>query len=510
MSTLVSRPVGAVELLNVDDKSPLIELSPSQPLALDVISSAWMNAAIADSGRALVKSSIDFIMKSLIVLFKDTDAVTLLAFVAESITKVPSEVIPKSPSWLNGLILLLRKLVVSRPTSAGRAAYTQAAATLLQAFPHHTPTLLFETKSAKEKDPDVKPFTYLFINLLLIDIRSSYPSLLPKLNSAQYPALAKRLAAAFDVVSSFVGFLVRSLDNEQGDFLMPPDLLLKLRKDIAETIALTCEYLRDRYDAAVAGALGLDSEVRGGPATYGGTRLQIAYGSIRDDIPNDALVLASIRTLAIWLREDENEKLRGEAAGLTDLFTALYKASSSNDLDFRFPILTALEATLTTEQGVDTFLEQETWNVLAEDLASIVQSTLRKGKQQGLSIQKARAEQDASRGIEIVRVLLAAVDDFAVTEPLTAWMQVVPAAAGLNIAKDTLTSPTWLELEIAIMQLATALLNKASSGLRRQYRENMAALRGLMNGLKGKCEQGGLDDLREAVDDVIIELENLR
>ena len=471
-----------------------------------------MNAAIAESGRALVRSSIDSTMKSLVVLFKDTDAVTLLAFVADTLTKVPSEVIPQNPAWLSGLIILLRKLVVSRSTSVGRAAYTQAAAALLQAFPHQTPTLLFETKSSKDKDPDVKPFTYLFINLLLIDIRSSYPSLLPKLNSAEYPALSKRLAAAFDVISSFIGYLIRSLDDEDGDFIMPPDLLLKLRKDIAETISLTIEYLRDRYDASVAGALGLHPDAAGGPATYGGSGLQLTYDSIKDDISHDALVLASVRTLAIWLREDENEKLRGEAAGLTDLMTNLYKASSSNDSDFRFPILTALEANLTTEQGIDTFLEQETWNVLAQDLANIVQLTLRKGAQQDFATLEASTEQDASRGIEIVRVLLAAVDDFAVTEPPNAWMQVVPAAAGLSADKDTSISLTCLELEIAIVQLATALLSKASSTLRRSHRESIAALAGLMVKLRVKCRQGQgrLDDLGEAVEDVIIELENLR
>ena len=473
-----------------------------------------MNAAIADPGRALVKGSIDSLMETLIVLFKDTDAVTLLAFVADSLTKLPSDVIPDNPSWLNGLILLLRKLVVSRPTSAGRAAYTQSAAALLQAFPHQTAASLFDSKSTKKiGDDESRPFTYLFINLLLIDIRSAYPSLLPSLNSAEYPAISRRLAAAFDVVSSFVGFLVRSLDNEDGDFIMPPDLLLKLRKEIAETISLTAEYLRDRFDASIAGTLGLDKDAVGGPATYGGTQKQLTFDSIKDGIPQDQLVLASVRMIAIWLREDENEKLREEAAGLTDLMTELYRSSGKNDLDFRFPVLTALEATVTTEEGIDSFIAQETWNVLAQDLADIVQSTLRKGKQQDLATFEARTEQDASRGIEVIRVLLAVIDSsYGVTEPSTEWMKVVPAAAGLRADKDTSISPTYLELEIAIIQLATALLSKASPGLRSRYKESMAALGGLMKKLKVKCKQGEgrLDDLGEAVEDVIIELENLR
>ncbi len=341
------------------------------------------------------------------------------------------------------------------------------------------------------------------MNLILIDIRSSYPTLLPNLNSASYPALSARLAAAFDVVSSFVGFLIRSLDDDGSHddagsaFFMPPDLLLKLRKDIAETMSLTIEYLRDRYDASVSGALGLHPEARAGTsATGGGTRLTITWESMKEDMSHDNLVLASIRTLAIWLREDENENLRGEAAGLTDLLTELYNAT---DLDFKFPILTALEATLTTPHGIDAFLAQDTWSVLAADLAGIVQAAVSSASPQ---------EQAASRGIEIVRVLLAVVDDYAVTEPPLPWMEVVSAAAGL--APCNSASSMILELEIACVQLAMALLGRASPGLRRKYKDGMAALARLTNGLRGKCEQFGDGELRGALDDVVIELKNLR
>ena len=158
-------------------------------------------------------------------------------------------------------------------------------------------------------------------------------------------------------------------------------------------------------------------------------------------------------------------------------------------------------------------IAQDTWNVLAQDLADIVQSTLRKRKQQDLATLEARTEQNASRGIEIIRVLLAVIDSsYGISEPPTEWMKVVPAAAGLSADKDTSISPTCLELEIAIVQLATALLGKANSGLRSKYRDSMSALAGLMNELRVKCKQGGgrLDDLGEAVEDVIIELSNLR
>jgi len=425
------------------------------------------------------------------------------------------QVISFDASWLDGLVLLLRKLVTSRPTAAGRSAYTEAAAALLQEFPNKCPDLLFGTTS---KSADSKPFSYLFINLILIDIRSSYATLLPMLNSPEYPLISRRLAAGFDVVSSFIGFLVRSLEDSDklpgsSTLAIPPDLLLKLRKDIAETMSLTIEYLRDRWDASVAGALGLHPEARTGTsATSEGTRLTLTWESMKDDIPHDPLVLASIRTLAIWLREDENENLRSESSGLTDMFIELYKASSTTTLDFKYPILTALEATLTTENGVDGFLSHDAWTVLTEDLESIVRYTIPMSGEQKY-IQPHNLAEEASRGIEIVRVLLALIDDYAVIEPREYWMQIVKTAASMKAVHFDFNPAMVVELEIAMIQLATALLNKASPGMRKRYISSMTALAGLSNDLRnrviGREELIG-EDFESALDDVILELENLR
>ena len=271
----------------------------------------------------------------------------------------------------------MRKLIISRPTLAGRAAYTQLAATLLQQYPLICPKLLFLDKTLPHEDK--KPFSYLFINLLLIDLRSSFPTLLEQLNDEKYPAISQRLGAAFDILSSFIGFLVKSLDDESNSssFSIPPDLLLKLRKDIAETISLTIEYLRDRWDASIAGASGLHPSARTGTsATSEGTRLTLTWESMKDSVNTDPLILAAIRVLAIWIREDENDNLRNESAGLMDMFVELYKTSSLGTLDFRYPILLALEGMMITEDGVDNFLGQEGWQVMGQDLEALLRSTL--------------------------------------------------------------------------------------------------------------------------------------
>lgn len=271
----------------------------------------------------------------------------------------------------------MRKLIISRPTLEGRAAYTQLAAILLQQYPSTCPNLLFLDKSSPHEDK--KPFAYLFINLLLIDLRSSFPNLLEQLNNEKYPEISQRLGAAFDILSGFIGFLVKSLDDQNSSpgFSIPPDLLLKLRKDVAETMSLTIEYLRDRWDASIAGASGLHPSARAGTsATSEGTRLTLTWESMKDSVNTDPLILAAIRVLAIWIREDDNDNLRNESAGLMDMLVELYKTSSPGMLDFRYPILLALEGMMITEDGVDNFLSQEGWQVIGQDLEGLLRSTL--------------------------------------------------------------------------------------------------------------------------------------
>ncbi|OBT64652.1 hypothetical protein VE03_05831 [Pseudogymnoascus sp. 23342-1-I1] len=505
--TLASCTVGASQILQVKDVTPLTELATQQPLVLDVIGLSWSNASTTKSNLNIVSSSIDDIMPKLIVVFKDTDAVTLLAFSADTFSKVPPEVLRTDPSWLEGLIILLKKLVTSRPTAAGRAAYIEAAATLLQVFQQSCPGRLFRDDT--QRDANAKPFSYLLVNLILIDIRSSFPTLLSKLNSSDYPSTARRLAGGFDVVSSFIGFLVRSLDDidEEGgssSLTTSPDLLLKLRKDIAETMSLAIEYMRDRWDASIAGVSGLHPDARAGTsATSEGTRLTLTWGSMKDNIPDDPLILASIRTLAIWLREDENENMRSESAGLTDMFIELYKTPSSKSLDFKYPILTALEATLTTEGGIDGFLSNDAWAVLTEDLEAIVRYTTAEPA--------GNVNSEASRGIEIVRVLLAVVDDSAVTEPHQHWMKIAETAASMKPGPK-LIAPWVMELKIAMIQLAAALLHKASPGMRKRYRPTAVALSGLSQALQTQLKDGKNlmpQDFQDSIDDVVLELANL-
>jgi hypothetical protein len=411
------------------------------------------------------------------------------------------------PPWLVPLIAAVRRLVLRKPTITGRAAYTNLAAALLQVYPKQCPILLF--KNSATDSAESKPFSYLLVNLLLIDLRSSFPSLLAQLNSGNYVSISQRLAAGFDILSSFIGFLVRSLDDDMPipSFNMPPDLLLKLRKDIAETMSLTIEYLRDRWDASMAGASGLHPSARAGTAaTSEGSRLTLTWDTMENSVTTDPLVLAGIRALSIWIREDENENLRNESAGLMDMLVELYKISVGNALDFRYPVLLALEPIMLSSIGVGGFIEQNGWKVISDDLHHILADipTL-------IIPSTDSVVPEASRGVEIVRVLLAVLDDGTSSYPQEDWMSSIAVVASMKISPKPNASV--LELQVAALQLVSAILTKAASGVQKRYLTSIPALLGLINQIRPmvkELDEVSARDLIDLLDDASLEIENLR
>ncbi|KAH8894919.1 DUF1941-domain-containing protein [Thozetella sp. PMI_491] len=489
--SLASQPSGAKVLAHIEDLSPLTELAPSEPLVLDILSYAWLNALVVAEDKQGLRSRIDKTVEKLVASFKGTDAVTLLEFIASLLRSLQTPILLDKPHWLEPVVDFIRNLVTNRPTAASRSAYTNLSAALLELYPGPAAQLLFSSNSAKAD----KPFSYLLINLLLVDLRSSFPALLEQLNSPSYAAISRRLASAFDVISNFVGFLLRSMEDESSGFVMMPDLLLKLRKAIAETMSVTIEYLRDRWDASVAGAMGLHPDARAGTAnTSAGSHLTLAWDSKSENVSEDPLVLAAIRTLAIWLREDDNEVLRAEATGLTDMFVELYRSSSVEKLDMRRAILVAFEGTTTSEDGVAALLEHDGWAVLTSDLLSILQSS-----------STTVDEVAAARGIEIVRVLLPIVEAEQ-PGPRPAWLDVVTGIAAWGVP-DAEQPGGVREFQVAALQLVVALLVGAHPLDRKRYMHSIAAVIGVASQLKQKLS--GDAPLREDLDDVLEALGSL-
>ena len=379
-----------------------------------------------------------------------------------------------NPKWLKSVVNHIKTLVTSRPNTAARSAYTNASASLLQTYPNSTPQLLFV-----EDKKDEKPFAYLLVNLMLIDIRSSAPTLLEQLNTPSYLGTSRRLASAFDVISTFIGALVRSLDDESDGLIMSPDSLLKLRKSISETMSVATEYLRDRWDASFAGAMGLHPDARTAEAdTATGKHRTLAWDDVANAAEEDPLILSAVRALSLWLREDENETLRQEAIGLMDMFMELYQ---TRVLDFRTATLVALEGLFTLPEGRGQFLENSGWDILVKDLTSIIQD--------------GDTDREASRGVEISLALRTLVDESVSTAE--EWMNVVTTVAAWDISGDDTLA--WQDFRVSTLQLCLALLQNASTGLKRRYTHSVGAIRGLAAQIQSSRYEQEVEDVKQAL-----------
>ena len=342
---------------------------------------------------------------------------------------------------------------------------------------------------------DNKPKTYLFVTVLLVDIRSTIPSLQEKLHSTEYPHTSERIARAYDIISAFIGFLVQSLeamDDDDGNdgcgpefsAPLPIDLLLKLRTSISEAMSLTIEHLRDRYDSSTAGAAGLHPSART-TSEVSSNPLPIAWDT-SSGIPKDPLTLSQIRALSLWLRDEEIDALRREAAGVMDVLLALYQATS--DQDFRYPVLLALQGIIEVPEGVEAFLREEGWAILSNDLQKI------------LSISEEHA-----RGIEIVRVLLAVLESDVTGPTKEDWIPVVELARQSIVHAPDATN---LELGVANCQLAVELLVRAPRSIRNRRRDTVVELRRFAAGLL--TNEGVVSgDIRDGLEEVVQGLDGL-
>ena len=350
---------------------------------------------------------------------------------------------------------------------------------------------VFGVKDKAEKT-DEKPKSYIFVTVLLIDIRATIPSLQEKLHSAEYSDISERIARAYDMISAFIAFLVQSLEGLDSDnedegpdptfsAPMPVDLLMKLRANISEVMSLTVEHLRDRYDSSTAGAAGLHPSART-PSARSSNPLPIAWDT-SNGISKDPLTLSQLRALSLWLRDEESDALRREASGIMDVLLALYRDTS--DQDFRYPVLVSLEGILEIPECIEAFLREEGWAVLLADLEDLL-----------------LIPAEDERGIEIIRVLLAVVEADVTGLAKEEWMSIV------EIARQLVVDATDLELGVAISQLAVELLVRAPRSIRNRRRDAVVELRKHAEELLAKRD-GVRGEVRDGLEEVVQALDGL-
>ena len=267
------------------------------------------------------------------------------------------------------------------------------------------------------------------------------------------------------------------------------ELVLRLRRDVSETMSLTIEHLRERFDASNAGAKGLHPESRSrDPSSSVDAPLSLTLEK-PTSMGEDPLTLAEIRALSLWLRDDDNEALRNEAAGLMDLLIHLYnqkgpelsEAEKSEQriapfhvgpqrrlpLDYKTPIRIALSGILQNPEGVESFLAEGGWEAMAATLElSSKEGTLK----------------DEHEGAEVARLLTSVVDADFTGPSKEEWMPLIEVARA--VAQNANARPTdqkddgsLVDLAVATGQLAVALYENAPPGLQRRYRHSMDRLR---------------------------------
>ena len=384
------------------------------------------------------------------------------------------------------MIELIRSLATVRPTAASREAYTNCTARLLITYSDSVPKLLFRNASS---DPS-NPFSYLFIGLIIVDLKATLPSLLSKLNTPEYPSISTRLTSGLLVLSYFISFLLQQMDaqtNAGSDassfadaFQMPPDLLLKLNKSISETLSIIMEYLRDRWDAAVAGAYGLHPETRYGEShTSAGSHLTLAWDQQDVSPAEDPLLLAALRVLGEWIREDDGEVLRNEAITLMDLLVELYQTSSgpNGSIGYRALVLGVLQGVTQTDDGIRVLLEHSGWSTLSNDMLAALNRT-------SAAREAAVDLHECELGSQVALLLMTLTENQSATSE--EWLDLATGIAAYDVPNIADVPEPLQRFWADVLQLAADLLANTTLGMRRRYEHTAGSIRGIAATVKGK------------------------
>ncbi|MCJ1265164.1 hypothetical protein MMC22_005039 [Lobaria immixta] len=484
--TLASKQTGSTVILCSERWAHLVDFAPQDDLALDVIKFAFLNTPSEVLQKPDILRKVNETLSHMVSPYRSTamhpqlfqalhEIFSLLPLSVRSYSTVfellqvltVEQVFPPSPLWLSSIAALIHQNIIELPKwnlIRDRKPTVLLTATLLHVFHTEFANLLFNGPSTPSISQDSKPVSYLFVTLLLIDLREAVPTLRKGFSSNYFHSL-DAIAASYDIISTFIGFLVHFLDEEDpppenpdneikqpSASPFPPFLLLQLRVDMSETMSLTIENLRERLENSYYDAKNLL------PITPSHSKM--ASSTPRQQ---ETLTISQVRTLALWLREDDNEALRKEAASISNILLDLYGAESDQFLEFRSPVLIALEGIIKVPEGVEAFLAAGGWITLSGDLRAILTSTP--------STDDRRAS--FTRGIEIVRILLDVVESDFVGPAKEDWMSIVGIASVSSPSSFAVVDQTSfhirrIDLQIATAQLAVELLVRAPRNVRRR------------------------------------------
>ncbi|KAI5849043.1 Neurochondrin-domain-containing protein [Tricharina praecox] len=355
-----SGSLGARKIVETEDFGPIVDALAANDNANLVLQHAFTS----DLGEAeLVRPCLKRLLSSLgnkVGVCERETRLAILSLLGELLTRVPSQFIPADPEWVEPFYAAFRAIFSSGPSSEERRHCIIIIASFLHSYAPSQFFQRFSTPTTDGPSSNTPPYLYLLLQIITIDIRASFPSLLAHLALPSYASTSQRLACNFDILSVFLNFLATASDFSQIG--ISPDHLLKLRTDISETFGLTLEFLRDRWDAVYTGAAYFEPGFE--PADQ---PKQLTWDSTLLGGPErDALIIGAVRALAFWLREDES--LREEAGGMVDVFLGLWTRGQEAGVDYRPWVVTALHGVMEEKHGREVFVQLRAWRTVWEDL----------------------------------------------------------------------------------------------------------------------------------------------
>lgn len=202
----------------------------------------------------------------------------------------------------------------------------------------------------------------------------------------------------------------------------------------------------------------------------------------------DPVVVASLRALSLWLREEES--LRGEAGGMVDFFLGLWVRGMEAGVDYRVWVVGALEGVVEEDHGRAQFVKYGGWGVVWGDLKRVY----------GM---RDAGEEEVRLAIAEARLLVEVVTMEGRCEE--GWVRDVVGTANIKGG-----SGVRVELDAEVLKLASACLANVGRGNRkrlegevRKVREVAGRLMVDLGGRKGGEEALGL------VVEVLQELEEM-
>ena len=509
LEALADTPHGSTALLTSKNWPVLLQSTVPHPITASIDRNAYHNAFTYKTAQDLLTMQPELhqrISDWIFVLRLSPDATALFEHVFNLVRwHVPQLETSDAPDWLAPLTQRLLESTGIAYTDAARSrtAIVQLSAVLVRCYPTQFLNLLYGSQLLDKSTSE--PAAWIFLQHRLIDISSSIPHLLELPNVNYIPTMVL-LACCYELVSALTYFLVErpaaisgeidgfgaesstaKSEADGGSDKLPfnPDLLLKLREDVSTICSLTIEYLRDRFEVSIA-----TKTLR--PTRSGMISATDRLGFYSKDVGlptmvEDPLVFQQLRMLSLWLREDEGEVLRTEAANtMIEVVLGLYGMAGY----LRSPLLMILEQCQYAPEGLERIRGSNGWNALVSDLESIARS---------------RTPDDHAIHCGIIIIdILGPVAGMAVAggTDKSEWKQFARIATQL----DADGSADLLDLKAAVAMLAIDLLRQNQRPLSRgsaQLRTKLFAVPSRLLAARNRMKEATVEDLDATVETII-------